>query len=226
MRTFYLLAAATAWLSLASSAWADGNLTHGRSIFQTQCTACHSATAGQNGFGPSLNGVVGRKAGSLTGFNFTPALQASGLTWDAKTLNDFLTNPTQKVPGTAMAAIVASASDRADLIAYLATLTVAPSTAAPAAAPAVPLGTVQGPTQAQLDGAQKNTRDWLYASHDYTGQRYVDLAQVTVKNAAQLRAQCIYRSSTATPMQTNPIVYDGTMYLTLGRATVAIDAET
>jgi len=217
-------AAGVAWLALTHTAWADGSVSHGQSIFQAQCTACHSATAGQNGFGPSLDGVVGRKAGSLTGFAFTPALQASGLTWDDKSLSDFLTNPTQKVPGTAMAAVVPSASDRADLIAYLATLVVAPSTAAPASAPAIPLGSVKGPTQAELDGAQKDTRGWLYASHDYSGQRFVDLAQISVKNANRLRAQCIYRSSTATPMQTNPIVYDGTMYLTLGRATVAIDA--
>jgi alcohol dehydrogenase (cytochrome c) len=219
--------AGAAWLALTPAAWADGNVTHGQSIFQTQCTACHSATAGQNGFGPSLDGVVGRKAGSLTGFAFTPALQASGLTWDEKSLSDFLTNPQQKVPGTAMAAIVPSASDRADLVAYLATLKIAPSTAAAAAsAPAAPLDTVKGPTQAELDKAHSNTRDWLYASHDYSGQRFVDLKQITVGNAKQLRAQCIYRSSTATPMQTNPIVYDGVMYLTLGRATVAIDAET
>ncbi len=221
-----LVIAAMAWLAWSHSARAEGNVAHGQSVFQAQCTACHSATAGQNGVGPSLAGVVGRKAGSLGGFTFTAALQASGLSWDEKSLDDFLTHPTQKVPGTAMAVVVPAAGDRADLIAYLATLKVAPSAAALASAPAIPLGTVKGPTQAELDGAQKNTRDWLYASHDYSGQRFVDLAQIGVKNASQLRAQCIYRSSTATPMQTNPIVYDGTMYLTLGRATVAIDAQT
>lgn len=216
---------ATACLAIASAAHAAGDAAHGKSLYQAQCSACHSAVPGQNGVGPSLAGLAGRKSGALPGFAFTSALQAAGLTWDEATFGQFLENPAQKVPGTAMAISVASATDRADLFAYFSTLKTEAVATAPAA-PAIPTGTVQGPDQAQLDAAAGDTANWLYASHDYTGQRFVDLRQITPANAARLRAECIYRSSTATPMQTNPIVYQGTMYLTLGRATVAIDART
>jgi alcohol dehydrogenase (cytochrome c) len=123
--------------------------------------------------------------------------------------------------GTSMAVAVPAANDRTDVIAYLATLG-----APPKPAPPPPLGLVKGPTQAQLDVAATSRSDWLYANKDYGGQRYVDLDQINVANASKLRAQCIYRSSTTTETQTNPIVYQGTMYLTLGRTTVAIDART
>jgi len=216
---------ATASLATASAAHAAGDAAHGKSLYQAQCSACHSAVAGQNGVGPSLAGLAGRKSGTLPGFAFTSALQAAGLTWDEASFGQFLENPAQKVPGTAMAIAVASAADRADLFAYFSTLKGEAVAAAPAA-PAIPTGTVHGPDQAQLDAAAGDTANWLYASHDYAGQRFVDLRQITPANASRLRAECIYRSSTATPMQTNPIVYQGTMFLTLGRATVAIDART
>ena len=217
--------ALAAWCALTPFAVrAAGDAAHGQSVFQTQCTACHSAKPGQNGIGPSLAGVVGRRAASLSGFAYTPALQASGLTWDEAGLSAFLVDPAKKVPGTAMVIPVPIEQDRADLIAYLATL--AGGAAAAAAPPPAALGQVSGPTQTELDAAETSRRDWLYASKGYAGQRYVDLDQINVHTASHLRAQCIYRSSTATPMQTNPIVYAGTMYLTLGRATVAIDAAT
>ena len=216
---------ATASLAVASAAHAAGDAAHGKSLFQAQCSACHSAVPGQNGVGPTLAGLAGRKSGTLPGFTFTSALQAAGLAWDEKTFGEFLENPAQKVPGTAMAISVAAPGDRADLFAYFSTLKVETAAAAPAA-PAIPTGTVRGPDQAQLDAAASDTANWLYATHDYAGQRFVDLREITPANASRLRAECIYRSSTATPMQTNPIVYQGTMFLTLGRATVAIDART
>ena len=76
-------------LSLAASlfaiVWArpttaGEDLGAGQEIYQAQCAACHSNQPGVNGIGPSLAGVAGRKAGSLPGFHFTPALQGSGLT--------------------------------------------------------------------------------------------------------------------------------------------------
>ena len=218
------LIAAAALASYGNLGHAAGDATRGQKYFQTQCTACHSVNTGQSGVGPSLRGVVGRKAGSLADFAYTQALKAAGATWDEKSLDEFLANPTQKVAGTSMVIAIPAAGDRADVIAYLSTLKLAATAASAAPAPA--LGLVKGPTQAQLEAASTNRRDWLYATKDYSGQRYVDLDQINVKTASKLRAQCIYRSSTATQMQTNPIVYAGVMYLTLGRATVAIDAQT
>jgi alcohol dehydrogenase (cytochrome c) len=206
---------------------ADGDAGSGDKVFQAQCSVCHSDKPNVNGFGPSLAGVIGRKAASAPGFSYTSALSNSGLTWDAGSLDQFLTDPAVKVPGTAMAAKLAQ-PDRSDLIAYLSTLGAAPPASEASASPATPapaIGRIAGPSQAELDGAASG-HDWLYASHDYSGSRYADIKQITARNAAKLRAVCLYRSEQAAPTQTSPIVYAGTIYLTFARATVAIDATT
>jgi len=95
----------------------------GQEIFKTQCAICHATTEGKNGIGPSLFGVVGRKAGTLPGFNFTADHKKLGVTWNAATLNQYLTNPRAMVPDTTMIyAGLKDSTQRADLIAYLATL--------------------------------------------------------------------------------------------------------
>ncbi len=77
-----------------------------------------------------------------------------------------------------------------------------------------------------LKEASGNARDWLYHTHDYSGRRYVDLDQIDVKNAPTLRAACAYQMGELSSFQTGPLVYDGTMYLTTARTTVALDAST
>jgi cytochrome c len=86
-----------------------------------QCMSCHSVEPGKNGIGPSLHGVVGRKAASLPGFAYSPALRNSGLTWDEATLDKWLTNPMKDVPGTKMIfAGLPDAAKRKEVIDYLA----------------------------------------------------------------------------------------------------------
>ena len=93
----------------------------GKATF-AQCSVCHS-TDGSNGVGPSLKGVVGRKAGDFAGFRFSRALKASGLVWDEKSLDLYLTDPQKAVPGNVMPfAGLADPKLRAALIAYLASL--------------------------------------------------------------------------------------------------------
>lgn len=67
-----------------------------------QCVACHSVQPGVNGVGPSLFGVVGRKAGSLPGYAYSDPLRAWGKTFDKATLDQYLTAPMKVVPGTRM----------------------------------------------------------------------------------------------------------------------------
>ena len=67
-----------------------------------QCRACHTVAAGRNMIGPSLHGIVGKPAASVAGFTYSNALKASGLTWDAGTLDAWLAGPAKLVPGSKM----------------------------------------------------------------------------------------------------------------------------
>ncbi|MGE8279489.1 MAG: c-type cytochrome [Stenotrophomonas sp.] len=84
------------------------------------CAACHSrdANAPQR-MGPNLHNLVGRKAGSNPGFDYSPALKASDITWDAKQLDAYLSAPSKRVPGTRMVIAVPDPARRQALIEYL-----------------------------------------------------------------------------------------------------------
>jgi len=104
-----------------------GDPSRGKTFFQQSCAICHADTLGPGETlitkqGPSLVGIVGRPAASLPNFNYTTALKQSGLTWDSGTLDRFITNPQAAVPGTVMPIVIPGAQERADMIAYLATL--------------------------------------------------------------------------------------------------------
>ncbi|MEC4594660.1 MULTISPECIES: c-type cytochrome [Nitrospirillum] len=112
-----VLAIAVAGTAAAQTA---GDPVKGEKVFQ-RCKACHSAEKdGADKLGPNLWGVVGRKSASEDGFNYSPAMKAANKTWDAATLDVYLTKPAALVPGTRMAFPgIPSAQDRADVIAYL-----------------------------------------------------------------------------------------------------------
>jgi cytochrome c len=74
----------------------------GEKVF-VPCKACHQlGEKAKNGVGPVLNGVIGRKAGTVEGYNYSPANKESGLTWDEATFRDYIKDPKAKVPGTKM----------------------------------------------------------------------------------------------------------------------------
>jgi nitrite reductase (NO-forming) len=98
-----------------------GDLTAGRLVFR-KCQVCHSLEPGKNILGPSLAGVIGRKAGTLPGYSYSPAMKAADITWDAKTMDQYLSDPAKVVPGNKMPFPgLKTDHDRADVIAYLAT---------------------------------------------------------------------------------------------------------
>jgi len=125
--TSVLLVAAVASVSVSAQEMPRGDADRGKAFFQVNCSVCHSPVLGPDGLvlmkqGPSLVGVVGRPAGSLPNFSYTKAIRQSGFKWDLATLYRFLANPMVVVPGTTMPIPVADSGNRADVIAYLATL--------------------------------------------------------------------------------------------------------
>ena len=83
---------------------------------------CHSFVKNDNRLGPSLYGVVGRKAGSVPGFNYSNSVKDSGIVWDEATLDKWITNPGAVIPDNNMAALfggIDDASIRAKIIAFL-----------------------------------------------------------------------------------------------------------
>ena len=115
-----LLALAALALTLGTAA---AKADSGQDVFADNCAVCHSADAGTNKLGPSLFGVVGRKAGSVADYTYAPAMKNAGLTWDRGTLDKYITDPQAVVAGTKMLFPgIKDAGDRKALIDYLATL--------------------------------------------------------------------------------------------------------
>jgi cytochrome c len=114
-----VLLGAVVLLAAAGTARADGDAARGEKRFE-ECATCHTVERGLNNVGPSLFGLIGRKAGEIAEFRYSPALKKSGLTWTPQTLDTFIADPQKQVPGNRMPfAGMPDAGDRADLIAYL-----------------------------------------------------------------------------------------------------------
>jgi cytochrome c2 len=107
-----------AWLTMLSTGAVAEE--PGDTLFKKNCAICHTLEAGKNKIGPSLAGVVGRKAGSVPGFAYSAANKNSGDIWDAQTLDTYLADPRKFMPGTKMVfAGLKSPEDRKALIEYL-----------------------------------------------------------------------------------------------------------
>ena len=92
----------------------------GEKVFN-KCRACHQIGEGaRNLVGPPLNGIVGRKAGSIEGYAYSDANKNSGITWDEVTLTEYLKNPRAKIPGTKMIFVgIPNEADILNLVAFL-----------------------------------------------------------------------------------------------------------
>ena len=97
-----------------------GDVQRGAVLYQQHCTACHAVDS--NKIGPAHRGVMGRRVGSLPGYKYSNELAASRLRWTPQTLNKWLADPEELVSGQRMGFQVEDPQERANLIAYLATL--------------------------------------------------------------------------------------------------------
>ena len=151
-RTILAQAAALAWLAAGSALAAPSA---GLTYFERNCASCHTVDPKLGSrAGPGLYNVVGRKAGSVAGFNYTDALARAGTagkTWTREELDVFLRDPNKDVPGTAMPIAVTDAKSRAEVIGYLATLS------GKAAAPAPQAAAAGGDKAGDKAGDQKGT---------------------------------------------------------------------
>ncbi len=94
-----------------------GDLVNGRSAFEKRCTGCHALD--HEKVGPRLGGVVGRKAGTISTFEYSDALKKSGVIWSEEVLDKWLTDPESVVPDTDMTFRLNDRAERAAIIAYL-----------------------------------------------------------------------------------------------------------
>lgn len=116
-------AIATACALMAASAAAQDAAApdDGQLMFNNACRTCHTLKEGDNRLGPNLHMIVGRKAGAASGYGYSSALAKADFVWDEQTLDRFIANPDQAVPGNNMKpyAGMTSKDDRAKIIAFL-----------------------------------------------------------------------------------------------------------
>jgi cytochrome c len=105
-------------ISAVAPARADGNAKAGQVLFQERCVACHAAQPTRKP-APLLEGVYGRRAGTAPNYTYSAALRNASVTWDAQTLDKWLTDPPAFIPGVNMQAQVSAAQDSHNVIAYL-----------------------------------------------------------------------------------------------------------
>ena len=106
-------------LTLVAHAQGLGDVQRGAQVF-AQCKVCHSLEAGKNVLGPSLHGLIGRKAGSVPGYAYSPAMKNANVTWNDDTLSKYLSDPKAFIPGDKMPfAGIKDPSKLGDLLAYL-----------------------------------------------------------------------------------------------------------
>ena len=111
----FLLSASIALAAAQAVAGPDAG--RGEMLYEQRCGACHGLDAER--VGPHHRGVFGRRAGSVEGYDYSPALRRARVVWNSETLDAWLANPEALIPGQRMGYSVPDAMDRADIIAYL-----------------------------------------------------------------------------------------------------------
>ncbi|MGQ0577946.1 MAG: c-type cytochrome [Betaproteobacteria bacterium] len=114
--------AMSGFMSCSRLAFAAGDAALGRMLYQRTCFGCHGDKETVQNVGPSLVGVLGRRAGTVAGTPYSRKLYEAAIVWDEKSLNRYLASPWDAVHGTIMPVGVHDPRQRDDIIAYLQTL--------------------------------------------------------------------------------------------------------
>ena len=126
MKSRVFFAVIAVGLSAAASTWAaaQADPAAGQAVFNQKCASCHTVTSdlAHSFLGPNLVGVTGRTAGTMAGWDFSPALKDAKVVWTDENLHKWLTDSTAFVAGAKMDLKVPSRIEREDVIAYLKTL--------------------------------------------------------------------------------------------------------
>jgi cytochrome c len=121
------LLGASLFLLSAGQAVAQADVKRGEKLF-VECRSCHAldGSTDANSLGPALAGIIGRRAGAIDDFRYSPAIRRSKLSWTRQTLDAFIADPQAVIPGNRMPySGLADAKERADLVAYLVQATAA-----------------------------------------------------------------------------------------------------
>lgn len=116
------LSVASFLIVVAIPARADGDAAAGRKIYQNKCLSCHGDAKTKGTLGPSLVGLIGRKASDPGDGTKSRAMSEANFVWTEAVLDEYLAAPSTKVHGTIMPIGISRAQDRADLIAYIKTM--------------------------------------------------------------------------------------------------------
>jgi nitrite reductase (NO-forming) len=151
-----------------------GDAAAGRLVFR-KCQACHSLESGKNGLGPSLAGIVGKKAGTVANFNYSPAMKASNYAWDVAALDAYLSDPQKAIPGNRMPFPgLKTENERSTVIAYLG------AAASSASVVTVPAVTERAPT-ATARGQSPPAAQSAATSTDQRGSSYIPGLRYTLR---------------------------------------------
>ena len=220
--------------SLGEGVFTDAQAARGARLSEKHCASCHDARTG--GSAPPLSGerftqkwaTGNRTADDLfyitrtsmpfgAGNSLAPQEYADLVAFMLRE-NGYAAGPTELRPDPAALAGVRLERQAGGSVAAR------PATEGPPVSTAsAPMG---GPTQEELNRAGSDRSSWLHVNHDYNGQRFVDSVRITRENVASLAPVCIYQFGDANTFHTNPIVYQGVMYVTTMASTVALDATT
>lgn len=160
---------------------AGGDPAAGRLVFR-KCQACHSMEPGKVILGPSLAGIMGRKAGSEASYNYSPAMKQANIVWDAKTLDAYLSDPQKVAPGNKMPFPgLKTEHDRADVIAFFAAAGGAQA-AAPAPSSAPPTATAQQAPAATNQAASQAAPNQTSQAAPNAGVAYIPDANYILRS--------------------------------------------